>query len=224
MKPALLITSDGSHTLTVPGTTEHYHSVHGAIAESQHIYINAGLKYALSDNKHLNILEIGFGTGLNALLTYSELAKLNVSCDYTAVEAFPLGKDIFTQLNYTELLNVQLSVFLKMHTSEWNTKTEISSSFKLLKIHENACKIKLPANTFNLVYFDAFSPAIQPEMWTKEIFSSIYSSMKENALLTTYCTKGDVKRTLKGIGFIISKLPGPTGKREILRAVKSMIK
>jgi tRNA U34 5-methylaminomethyl-2-thiouridine-forming methyltransferase MnmC len=221
MKSTLTITADGSHTLAVPGTTEHYHSVHGAIAESKHIYINAGLNHAIKDNKHLTILEIGFGTGLNALLTYLELSKLNVSCEYTAVEAFPLEEAIFKQLNYSELLNVQPSVFLKMHTSEWNTDTEISSCFKLQKIREDACKIKLPANTFNLVYFDAFSPAVQPEMWTKEIFASIYSSMKGNALLTTYCTKGEVKRALKETGFTITKLPGPAGKREILRAVKT---
>jgi tRNA U34 5-methylaminomethyl-2-thiouridine-forming methyltransferase MnmC len=220
MKSSIIITTDGSHTLNVPGTAEHYHSVHGAIAESQHVYINAGLKFALKDNMQLNILEIGFGTGLNTLLTFIELAKLNISCEYTAIEAFPLGEDIFSQLNYPELLNVQPSIFLNMHYSKWNEKTEINPTFILHKINDDACKINFPVNTFHLVYFDAFAPAVQPEMWTKEIFSSIYTAMKDNAVLTTYCTKGDVKRTLKETGFTITKLPGPIGKREILRAIK----
>ena len=153
MKPSIIITTDGSHTLTVPRTMEHYHSVHGAIAESQHIYINAGLIHAIKDNKHLNILEIGFGTGLNALLTYIELSKLNITCEYTAVEAYPLDEDIFTQLNYSELLNVEPSILLKLHRSEWNAKTEISKGFIIHKICEDAGRVTYPANTFNLVYF-----------------------------------------------------------------------
>ncbi|MGD0710957.1 MAG: tRNA (5-methylaminomethyl-2-thiouridine)(34)-methyltransferase MnmD [Bacteroidales bacterium] len=222
MKCVIITTVDGSHTLNVPGTNEHYHSVYGAIAESQHVYINTGLKYVSNYEKHLNILEIGFGTGLNALLTLMELAKMNASCKYTAVEAFPLEEEIYTQLNYPELLNVQLTVFLNMHRSGWNAEVEISPGFILHKINADAAKINFPSNTFHLVYFDAFSPAIQPEMWTKEIFSFIYAAMKENAVLTTYCTKGDVKRALKETGFAITKLTGPAGKREILRAVKTV--
>lgn len=220
MKPEIIKTADGSHTLTVPGTNEHYHSVYGAITESQHVYINAGLIYTIKENKHINILEIGFGTGLNALLTYIELAKMNVSCEYTAIETLPLKEEIFVKLNYPDLLNIDKSVFLSMHSSAWNTKALLSSDFCLHKIHADASKINLPANTFHLVYFDAFAPAIQPELWAKEIFSYIYTTMKENAILTTYCTKGDVKRTIKEAGFSIKKLPGPIGKREILKAVK----
>ena len=220
MKPEIIITADGSHTLTVPGTNEHYHSVHGAIAESQHVYINAGLKFSMKNNELLNVLEIGFGTGLNALLTFCELGKLKVSCEYTAIEAFPLEEEIFVRLNYPELLKIETSVFLNMHHSAWNVKTNISSEFCLHKLHAVVGEINFPPDTFDLVYFDAFAPAVQPEMWTKEIFSSIYDAMKANAVLTTYCTKGDVKRTLKETGFAITKLPGPIGKREILRAVK----
>ena len=129
MKPEIIITADGSHTLNVPGTDEHYHSVHGAIAESQHVYINAGLKFALKNNEQLNILEIGFGTGLNALLTFIELETLNISCEYTAIEAFPLEEKIFTKLNYAEILKTESSVFLNMHYSNWNEKTEICPIF-----------------------------------------------------------------------------------------------
>ncbi|MFA4852450.1 MAG: tRNA (5-methylaminomethyl-2-thiouridine)(34)-methyltransferase MnmD [Bacteroidales bacterium] len=227
MDVKLVITEDGSHSLFVPGLDEHYHSIHGAISESQHIFIDAGLKYSLKEKTSVNILEIGFGTGLNAILTLLELSKPayrqgrhNVQCEYTAIETFPLEKETYSLLNYPEILCMKNDSFLIMHDSPWNKKTTISSLFVLQKILGKAQEIMLPENYFDVVYFDAFAPNVQPEMWTKNIFFSIYRSMKTAAVLTSYSTKGDVKRVLKEIGFTIEKLAGPKGKREILRAVK----
>jgi len=213
-------TEDGSHTLAVPGLNEHYHSIHGAISESKHIFIEACLKYSLQKKNKINILEIGFGTGLNTLMTLLELSKLNISCDYTSIENFPLKKEIYKQLNYPGTLGISKEFFLSLHTSIWNEKVKITSIFDLHKINCNAQEMILTENSFDVVYFDAFAPDIQPEMWTKNIFENIWRSMKTNAVLTTYSTKGDVKRILKNIGFKIEKLPGPKGKREILRATK----
>ncbi|NTW31734.1 MAG: tRNA (5-methylaminomethyl-2-thiouridine)(34)-methyltransferase MnmD [Bacteroidetes bacterium] len=216
----LVITEDGSHTISIPELGEHYHSVHGAINESRHIFIEAGLKYVLAGKNTINILEIGFGTGLNALLTFQEISKTKVSCEYHTVEAFPLIKEIYMKLNYSKILNISNELFLSLHDSLWNKKISISPDFIFQKIYDSVLKISLPKNYFDLIFFDAFAPDVQPEMWTKEVFSSIYNSMKTGAVLVTYSTKGDVKRTLKDTGFLIKKLPGPKGKREILRATK----
>jgi len=220
MNVKLEITEDGSHTLIVPELNEHYHSVHGAINESKHIFIEAGLKYALPKKEKINILEIGFGTGLNALLTFIELLKLNIHCEYTSIEAFPLEEKIFTQMNYSKLLDVQEEIFLSLHKAEWNKKVNITDIFELNKIYNKVQEIKLAENNFDVVYFDAFAPDIQPEVWSEEVFRNIFFSMNDNAVMTTYSTKGTIKRILKNIGFKIEKLPGPKGKREILRAIK----
>jgi len=216
----LVITEDGSHTLSVPELNEHYHSVYGAISESQHIFINTGLKFVLKEKKEINILEIGFGTGLNALMTFRELSASNIKCSYTAVEAYPLEEAVYTQLNYPGILGMSKDILIKLHTANWEEKETISSSFDLLKIKCKAQDMLLTENYFDLVYFDAFAPDIQPELWTVEIFKNIFRTMKNNAILTTYSTKGIVKRALKESGFTIEKLPGPKGKREILRAMK----
>jgi len=220
MNLKFVTTEDGSLTLLIPELKEHYHSVHGAIAESQHIFINAGLHYAIQNKKSINILEIGFGTGLNALLTFVDSEKNNFQCNYTSVEAHPLPENIFNRLNYAEMLGIPNDIFLSMHEGKWNETIKISYHFNLLKLHTSALDMILPQDYFDIVFFDAFAPDIQPEMWTSQVFSNINSAMKKNAILTTYSTKGDVKRTLKSAGFTIEKLPGPKGKREILRACK----
>jgi len=220
MNLKFVITEDGSHTLAVPELNEHYHSVHGAISESQHIFINAGLKYLISKKQKINILEIGFGTGLNALLTFNEISNLKVFCEYTAIEAYPLAEEIYNKLNYQELLCIPDDIFFKLHQCEWNKNITISKYFSIQKNLCEVQKMRLAVNHFDLVYFDAFAPDIQPEMWTKEIFENIFLSMKKGAIFTTYSTKGEVKRKLKETGFNIEKLEGPKGKREILRAEK----
>ena len=222
MNVQLEITEDGSHTLIVPELNEHYHSVHGAINESKHIFIEAGLRYSLQKKEKINILEIGFGTGLNALLTFIELLKLNIPCEYTSIEAFPLEEKIFSQLNYPKLLGVQDEIFLSLHKAEWNKRVNISDNFELHKIHCKAQDMELTEGKYDVVYFDAFAPDIQPEVWSEEVFRNIFFSMNDNAVMTTYSTKGTIKRILKNIGFKIEKLPGPKGKREILRAMKKV--
>lgn len=220
----IILTEDGSHTLSIESMNEHYHSTHGAVSESMHIYINAGLKNILPDKKSISILEIGFGTGLNALLTLKELINLDIFCDYTTVDNFPLPEYIYSKLNYPEFLGMHSVPFNKLHESRWNEKTNIHRNFLLYKMNYPVSDTYLNSSCFDLVYFDAFGPDKQAEMWTEEIFMKIYFAMKPGGILLTYSTKGNVKRILKDIGFVIEKLPGPLGKREILRAKKQYIK
>ncbi len=229
----LIITEDGSHSLYVEELNERYHSIHGAIQESKHVFIEAGLQWLASPlntakarSKGISILEIGLGTGLNALLTMIENQHLGFNIDYTALEAYPVSLDLIAALNYTDLLVSSANskallqqFFSAIHQSEWETKSALSEKFKLRKIKNILQEVQFE-NKFNLVYFDAFGPSVQPEMWTDEIFSKIGDAMVENGMLVTYCAKGSVKRSLKKMGFDIESLQGPPGKREMIRATK----
>lgn len=217
-----VLTGDGSHTLYVPGLEENYHSVFGAIAESMHIFIEAGLKYVSRPSCKINILEVGFGTGLNALLTLLEAEKSKNIIDYTTIEPYPLKESVFSSLNYPEMLNSDncQTLFHKLHTSSWNTKAILEKTFSITKEQITLQDFSPRPKTFDLVYFDAFGPDVQPEMWTQEMFEKIASGVKQGGVLVTYSTKGIVKRNLKQAGFSIEKLPGPKGKREILRATR----
>lgn len=218
----LKITSDGSHTLYVPELNEHYHSIHGAIQESQHIFVDAGLKMFIGNKNEINILEIGFGTGLNALLTLQECSATNSIISYNGIEAYPLFPEIYSQLNYVSLLKTEDSkrYFKMLHEAEWGRQIEINKWFFLKKIQSDIRSYLFPVNEFDLIYFDAFGPDVQPDLWTEEIFTNIYKSLKTGGILITYSCKGIVKRALKNAGFLIEKLPGPPGKREILRSLK----
>jgi tRNA U34 5-methylaminomethyl-2-thiouridine-forming methyltransferase MnmC len=224
----LITTEDGSHTIFVPGLGEHYHSTHGAIQESMHIYIDKGLREAIKDKKHVNILEIGFGTGLNTLLTYIEGENKSVTLNYTTIEAFPIGNEMASQLNYPNILrNDRLSnVLMDLHKSQWNTwisfgneGADNSATFNFKKINTSLLHYRAD-DCFDLIYFDAFAPEVQPELWTSEVFEKMYHYMNPAGILVTYCCKGTVKRNMKSAGFRIEKLPGPPGKREMLRAYK----
>ncbi len=226
MQRILKITSDGSHTLYVPELDEHYHSIHGAVQESNHIFIQAGLvesrKSLVKSLKKVKILEVGLGTGLNALLTYLEAEKQDIQIEYTAIEAFPLEEEIYEALNFSSLIpgeNVDTIMNL-IHASAWNIPVELSPDFVLFKRHEALENIILEPDRYDLVYFDAFAPEVQPELWTEDVFRKIYNSMIGGGILVTYCCKGDVKRAMKAAGFTIEKLPGPPGKREMLRGKK----
>ncbi|MCE3280151.1 MAG: SAM-dependent methyltransferase [Bacteroidetes bacterium] len=230
MERKIITTDDGSHSIYIPELNENYHSTHGAIQESLHVFIEAGLKKVLADNLSsvLNILEVGMGTGLNLLLSYIETKEITVSINYTSIEAYPLDKNFIQQLNYTEILSSSLKipvkgVFEKIHDSEWDEEVELSENFTLKKIKNKLQKVNLKANTFDLIYYDAFGPPTQPEMWTDEIFTSLFSSLKSNGCLVTYCAKGEVKRILKRVGFTVESLPGPPGKREMVRAFKILM-
>lgn len=218
-----VITKDGSHTISVPEMNVTYHSVHGAIQESEHVFIKAGLlDSGIFDYIGVHqVLEIGFGTGLNALLTLIEADKRKNRIYYTAIEPFPLDESLITHLNYCEQLNQPhyQRLFEKMHQCGREEMYEITQYFRLTK-HNITLQEFSSNEAYSIVYYDAFAPAAQPELWTKEIFEKLYSMMAEGGLLVTYCSKGDVQRAMKAAGFTIEKIPGPPGKREMLRAVK----
>ncbi len=221
----MIITDDGSHTLFNTELKEHYHSTFGAIQESMHIFIEAGLKFQISNVEKIKLLEVGFGTGLNALLSLNESLQSAVNIEYSGVEPFPVKDDLVKSLNYGEIIKSDfLAVsFEQMHDFEWNKEVALSSGFKLKKINTKIELVDLPKDYFNLVYFDAFAPDVQSELWTKDVFKKLYESMIVGGVLVTYSVKGTVKRALKSAGFIIEKLPGPIGKREFLRASKTIL-
>lgn len=230
MLRTIIKTADGSHSLFVEELNEHYHSIHGAIQESKHVFIDAGLKPFISDltasfsggKEPLAILEIGLGTGLNAMLTYLETQKSDTNIHYTAIEAYPVSADLIDQLNYVELLNAQnlQPVYTTIHACEWDMPVALSNQFTILKI-KNTLQEAVLENSYHLIYFDAFGPGVQPEMWTEEIFAKLYAVVESGGCLVTYCAKGEVKRTLKRVGFTVESLPGPPGKREMVRARKN---
>lgn len=212
----LQTTADGSHTLYLPAMDEHYHSVNGAIGESEHIFVNAGLRSLAQ--KEIRILEIGFGTGLNAFLTLREaMTDPAWRIVYYAVELYPLPFELATRLNYAGLAWPEgESLFLDLHRAEWERPTQITDRFVLHKIEGDANRVFLPGG-IDLVYMDAFAPEKQPEMWNAALYRRLADAMVPGATLVTYCSKGDVRRGLRDVGLFMERLPGPPGKRHILR-------
>jgi len=198
---------------------EQYHSKHGAIQEAYHVFIHSGLY--LFKNQDLNILEIGFGTGLNAFITLIEFQKRNLKINYTGVEAYPVSEVELDQLNYLEELESisRKKDFNLMHASPWEEVVEINSQFTLKK-EQKLFKDINEFNTYDLIYFDAFGARVQPELWTVEIFRIMFNAMKSGGCLVTYSAKGSVRRAMLEVGFLVDRLPGPPGKREMLRAKK----
>ena len=223
MKRKIILTEDGSSSLFVEELNEHYHSVHGAVQESLHIFIRAGLQDEIVRNlQTINILEIGFGTGLNALLTYFSALETHNKIRYTSIEPYPLTWEEIQLLNYPDFIKnpSASSIFEQIHENSWEEFQEITQHFSLCKHKQSALEIPYPTLCFDLVYFDAFAPNVQPELWSEDLFEKIYQSMKPKSVLVTYSTRGSVKTALKNVGFQLEKLPGPKGKREILRAKK----
>ncbi|MBE9467378.1 MAG: tRNA (5-methylaminomethyl-2-thiouridine)(34)-methyltransferase MnmD [Bacteroidetes bacterium] len=218
LKSTIIKTNDGSDSLYVPELDEHYHSVYGAVQEAMHVYINNGFNF--SDISPISILEIGFGTGLNAFLTYLESKKTNRIVKYTSVELYPVASDIVEQLNYPEFINnEEKEFFYNLHKADWNCENRINDSFILNKINQDLLLYQ-PNEYFDLIYFDAFAPDKQPELWSVEVFRKLYNHLNENGILTTYSAKGIVKRALREVGFKVKRLPGPPGKWEMLRSQK----
>ncbi|MDR1730064.1 MAG: tRNA (5-methylaminomethyl-2-thiouridine)(34)-methyltransferase MnmD [Prevotellaceae bacterium] len=210
-------TADGSHTFFVPELNEHYHSVNGALTESRHVFINAGLNQI--EQKEISVLEIGFGTGLNAILTCLEAKSRSIPIHYTGIELYPIDKKWIKMLNFPDEIDMENSVFDYLHDCEWNKDARIDAFFTLHKIKGDLTKMRFN-RTFDLIYFDAFAPEKQPEMWSPEIFSHLFNQTNPNGILTTYCAKGSVRRMLQTAGYETERLPGPPGKREMLRARK----
>lgn len=219
MKREIITTGDGSKTIQIKDWQEQYHSKHGAIQEAYHVFIDSGLN--LFKNQELSILEIGLGTGLNAFITLIEAEKRNLTINYTGVEAFPVSNEELSQLNYLEELNAvaRKNEFNLIHNTPWEAQIEISVGFKIQKEKKFFKDIDV-TNSIDLIYFDAFGARVQPELWTVEIFSIMFKALKSGGYLVTYAAKGSVRRAMLEVGFLVEKLPGPPGKREMLRARK----
>jgi len=218
MNRELRITEDGSHTLYVFELDEPYHSIHGAIQESLHVFINQGFR---SINKSsVNILEMGFGTGLNMILTLQESEKRGITVYYHAVEKYPLRPEEYNELNYDRATDTNFPGMLTMaHNAPWDKNFALTERFTLYKELSDFRKMD-PQGSFDLVYFDAFAPDKQPWLWSREIFTKIWDVTKAGAILVSYSSRGSVRRLLDMCGFDVKKIPGPPGKREIVRAIK----
>lgn len=210
-----MITKDGSHTLYRADINEHYHSIHGALQESLHVFIKEGFYYLKKDA--INIFEVGFGTGLNACLTSIEAVKTKRETTYHSIELYPITNNISSTLNYNMLTDPEL--FQKIQDTTWNKLNILNEYFSIKKIQGNIHQYT-PEQSFDLIYFDAFAPNKQPDIWEKSIFKKLFDILTPNGILTTYCAKGVVKRTLQEVGFKVDLIQGPPGKREMIRALK----
>lgn len=224
MKREIRKTADGSPTLYLPELDEHYHSTHGAVQEAKHVFIENGLN-SFSYKNELAILEVGFGCGLNALLTCLEV-QLNDSKNitYVGIESNPLSDEEQKLMNFSEQITDKNyhSLFGEIQSAKWNELTQISANFQLLKIESKIEEFDFSAHTFDLIYYDAFGPRAQIEMWLRPIFEPLYDALNTNGMLVTYCAQGQFKRNLKEIGFIVEAKPGPPGKREMTIAKKKL--
>lgn len=221
MSNQLFLTQDGSHSIFSEQFGVSYHSKYGAIQETQHVFIDAGLRPKALVQKEIAILDIGFGTGLNAFMTLLESIKSDLHISYIAYEAFPISKEQVDLLNYPQLLKDPASAthFSLLHDQEWDRVLQLHDNFTFTKHLASFQEIDFK-ETFDLIYFDAFAPSAQPELWETALLKKMYKALKTNGILVTYCAKGQVKRNLKEVGFKVEKLKGPPGKREMTRAVK----
>ena len=227
MKIEILKTADGSPTLYLPELDVTYHSRHGSVQEARHVFIQHGLNFVIeeqrkekSDDTTIQLLEVGFGTGLNALLTFQEAIQnpaLHIA--YTSYETHPIAESIWSQLNYINEPNATESYAHTM-LAPWNENVALSSNFNILKI-DKAIQALQAKDQFDLIYFDAFGPRAQAEMWDVSVFELLHRALKPGGVLVTYCAMGQFKRDLKSLGFVVERLPGPPGKREMTRAIKS---
>ena len=221
MSIRVITTRDGSHSLYNEELNETYHSVHGAVQESKHVFIASGLEFYLQQHHpaSVHILEIGFGTGLNAWLTLQKSFEGKHLIHYTSIEAFPVEETLWKELNYANATPAQ-HWFEKIHRSTWNDIEEIDTHFHLHKIQGTLQQIEFKENKYDVIYFDAFAPNKQPEMWVLPVLQKIYDAMNVNGAFVTYCAKGQLKRDLKSLGLEVEAIQGPPGKREMIRAIK----
>ncbi|MEL7020202.1 MAG: tRNA (5-methylaminomethyl-2-thiouridine)(34)-methyltransferase MnmD [Bacteroidota bacterium] len=218
----IFATQDGSHSIYSEQFGVSYHSKYGAIQETQHVFINAGLRLKAVVQQHIAVLDIGFGTGLNALMTLLEAQKRNLRIEYVAYEAYPIQDEQAHTLNYPHVLGleqVQATAFRQMHDATWGVAHQLTDSFVFTKHLATFDQVD-DRERFDVVYFDAFAPNSQPELWETPIMERMYNALKPDGALVTYCAKGAVKRTMKALGFTVERLQGPPGKREMTRAIK----
>jgi tRNA U34 5-methylaminomethyl-2-thiouridine-forming methyltransferase MnmC len=220
----IINTSDGSHTLYIPEMDEQYHSLNGAITESKYVYIEKGFNFY--PTKNLVVFEVGFGTGLNCLLTALQTEQEKRQTMYYSIEKYPLDKSVTNQLNYGRLISSEAQhYFEKIHNSEWNKIVEITKYFSIKKIKADLTDYVFDEQEkFNVIYFDAFGPDKQPEMWTPQIFNKISMATATDGVLVTYSAKGEVRRQIAASGFEMERLPGPPGKNQMLRGIKKVAK
>ena len=220
MKREIIVTNDGSTSIYLPDLKEGYHSKNGAIQEAKHVFIKNGFQQ-IYGKKEISILEIGFGTGLNALVTYLEHISSENIVNYVGIEAYPVALEEALQMNYIDQLNATSyqSIFMKFHTSNWEEKVKISDNFYLTKRKQFFQDIS-DVNTFDLIYFDAFGFTTQPELWSEAIFKIMFNALNPNGILVTYACRASIKKAMLSVGFSIEKLPGAPGKREMLRGKK----
>ena len=226
MKREIITTADGSKTIQISDWNEHYHSKHGAIQESRHVFLQMGLahytaKTGQSINASVHILEMGLGTGLNALLTLEASAKMHRPIRYTGIEAYPITPEEMAALAYYQQLAMPKAkpIFEQLHHCDWEAWHEIQLGFHFYKRQQRFEDFKDTA-AFDIIYFDAFGARVQPELWGVSIFEKMYNALRENGILVTYAAKGSVRRAMQEVGFTVERLPGPPGKREMLRASK----
>jgi tRNA U34 5-methylaminomethyl-2-thiouridine-forming methyltransferase MnmC len=220
VKSEIKITRDGSSTLFVPELNEHFHSINGAVQESKHVYIDMGFNTVR--RKDIRIFELGFGTGLNALLTAMNSIQRTVI--YHAIELHPLSWAIVKKLGYQDFLDLsddERSFFKSMHEVQWEQEILVRSDYLLMKINASIIEYAL-TGFYDLVFFDAFAPDMQPELWEEPVFLKLYESMNAGGRLVTYCAKGEVRRRMQRVGFVVERLPGSPGKREMLRGTKPL--
>lgn len=216
----IITTEDQSKTIMIEGTNDTYHSIHGAFTEANHIFIENGIKDKTIDNQ-INIFELGLGTGLNAILSLKEAEGKKINIIYHSIEKFPLIKSEINQMNYESFVPKELQKYYqKIHESNWNEEVQISPFFKIKKIKNDIIDYILPLEYYNFIFFDAFGPKSQPELWQKNILTKMYQSLKNDSRLITYCAQGQFKRDLKSVGFNVENRKGPPGKREITLGFK----
>ena len=223
LNPKIEVTEDGSNTLVHPKFNAHYHSVFGAIQESNHVFIDSGLKFQqhnLQDNR-CRILEVGFGSGLNAFNTLISSEELSINIDYVGVEQYPISLETVSQLNFPTAFKREdlRPIFYKMHDKEWEKPVKITEHFTLEKRQQDIFNLK-DENDYDLIFYDAFGPGAQPELWTALIFEILFKSLKNQGVLVTYCAQGAARRAMQSVGFTVQRCSGPPNQRHMLRAVK----
>ena len=220
MKREVILTADGSKTIYIPEMDENYHSTNGAFQEAMHVFIQNGIRKRIS-NDEITVFEMGFGTGLNALLTLVEGVNSTRRINYIGIEAYPVELELIKEINYESLVNEQFNEsFSMMHSLSWEQKHILHPNFTFQKIHLKIQDYQPLNSSVDLIFFDAFGPKVQKEVWTIDVLKKMHDMLKPNGILVSYCAMGQMKRDLKSLGFKVEGLPGPPGKREMTRAVK----